>query len=85
MQQVQIQQPQPQIQAAPQFAQIITPNGQIQQVQVLGGLAGAATAVGGQVFASGAGGFQGIATLPIQQQLATAVPAAAIQTQVKRK
>merc|ERR1711997_88120 len=55
MQQVQIQQPQQAVQAAPQFAQIITPTGQIQQVQVLQGL-GNNLATAGQMV----GGIQGI-------------------------
>ena len=71
MQQVQIAQPQQAIQPAPQFAQIITPTGQIQQVQVLGGLGNVATA--GQVI-GGIQGIGGIQAVPMQQQLATVQP-----------
>ena len=73
MQQVQIAQPQQQIQATPQFAQIITPTGQIQQVQVLGGLGNMVQAGGGQVI-GGIQGIGGIQAMSIQQQLATVPP-----------
>ena len=67
MQQVQIAQPQQAIQT-PQFAQIITPTGQIQQVQVLGGIGNVAPA--GQVIGGvqNLGGIQGVS---IPQQLAS--------------
>ena len=67
MQQVQIAQPQQAIQT-PQFAQIITPTGQIQQVQVLGGLGNVTPA--GQVIGGvqNIGGIQGVS---IPQQLGT--------------
>ena len=79
MQQVQIAQPQQAIQAAPQFAQIITPTGQIQQVQVLGGTSNVAPA--GQVIGS-IQGIGGIQAMSIPQQLATVQAAGQnIQTQ----
>ena len=67
MQQVQIQQPQQAVQAAPQFAQIITPTGQIQQVQVLQGL-GNNLATAGQMV-GGIQGIGGIQAISIPQQL----------------
>ena len=78
MQQVQIAQPQQAIQA-PQFAQIITPTGQIQQVQVLGGLGNVAPA--GQVI-GGVENLGGLQAVSIPQQLATVQAAGQnIQTQ----
>ena len=78
MQQVQIAQPQQAIQA-PQFAQIITPTGQIQQVQVLGGLGNVASA--GQVI-GGVQNLGGLQAVSIPQQLATVQAAGQnIQTQ----
>ena len=73
MQQVQIAQPQQAVQAAPQFAQIITPTGQIQQVQVLQGLGNNLAAAGQMV--GGIQGIGGIQAISIPQQLG-AIPSA---------
>ncbi len=76
MQQVQVQQAVPQFAAQPQFAQIMTPGGQLQQVQVLNGLPTAQVqqVSGGQVQVLAAGGAGGVipasslAGIPVQIQ-----------------
>ncbi len=74
MQQVAVQQPQPAQFQQPQFAQVLMPGGQIQQVQVLGmpGQAGQVMAAGGMQFATPAS-----FPVQIQQQAAPAIGIAA--------